>query len=175
MAWLTPDTEWSAGERLTYSDFNRICGNLNELAGDSALKTTWSEDDFLDLAAWKAVAARTAQLAAAANLGDVLIDTRVTAENIQTIEQVTARVRVYIDLVEENEKYPLYTNQVYAGTHLSLIHISASEIDEHEDLTLAVLVLVSDMFDNRQMTVDKSNVNRVVDTILGMYCTNMLG
>ena len=51
MAWLTPDTEWSAGERLTYSDFNRICGNLNELAGDSALKTTWSEDDFLDLAA----------------------------------------------------------------------------------------------------------------------------
>ena len=117
MAWLTPDTEWSAGERLTYSDFNRICGNLNELAGDSALKTTWSEDDFLDLAAWKAVAARTAQLAAAANLGDVLIDTRVTAENIQTIEQVTARVRVYIDLVEENEKYPLYTNQVYAGTH----------------------------------------------------------
>ena len=110
MAWLTPDTEWSAGERLTYSDFNRICGNLNELAGDSALKTTWSE-------AWKAVAARTAQLAAAANLGDVLIDTRVTAENIQTIEQVTARVRVYIDLVEENEKYPLYTNQVYAGTH----------------------------------------------------------
>ena len=117
MAWLTPDTEWSAGERLTHSDFNRICGNLNELAGDSALKTTWTEDDFLDLAAWKAVAARTAQLAAAANLGDVLIDTRVTAENIQTIEQVTARVRVYIDLVEENEKYPLYTNQVYAGTH----------------------------------------------------------
>ena len=47
----------------------------------------------------------------------MLIDTRVTAENIQTIEQVTARVRVYIDLVEENEKYPLYTNQVYAGTH----------------------------------------------------------
>ena len=117
MAWLTPDTEWSAGERLTYSDFNRICGNLNELAGDSALKTTWSEDDFWTLRPGRRWRPGPPQLAAAANLGDVLIDTRVTAENIQTIEQVTARVRVYIDLVEENEKYPLYTNQVYAGTH----------------------------------------------------------
>lgn len=47
-------------------------------------------------------------------------------------------------------------------------------IDTHEDITIAVLVLVSDMYDNRQMTVDKSNVNRVVDTILGMYCINLL-
>lgn len=48
------------------------------------------------------------------------------------------------------------------------------EIDTHEDITIAVLVLISDMYDNRQMTVDKSNVNRVVDTILGMYCINLL-
>lgn len=73
--------------------------------------------NFLELAAWKAVAARSRPAGGGCEPGDVLIDTRVTAENIQTIEQVTARVRVYIDLVEENEKYPLYTNQVYAGTH----------------------------------------------------------
>lgn len=48
------------------------------------------------------------------------------------------------------------------------------EIDQHEDITVAVLVLISDMYDNRQMYVDKSNTNRVVETILGMYCTNLL-
>lgn len=47
-------------------------------------------------------------------------------------------------------------------------------IEEHEDITIAVLVLISDMYDNRQMYVDKSNVNRVVETILGMYCINLL-
>lgn len=52
--------------------------------------------------------------------------------------------------------------------------LSMEEIDQHEDITVAVLVLISDMFDNRQMYVDKNNVNRVVDTILGMYCVNYL-
>ncbi len=52
--------------------------------------------------------------------------------------------------------------------------LDEAAIDTHEDITIAVLVLISDMYDNRQMTVDKSNVNRVVDTILGMYCINLL-
>lgn len=52
--------------------------------------------------------------------------------------------------------------------------LDEAAIDTHEDITVAVLVLVSDMYDNRQMTVDKNNVNRVVDTILGMYCINLL-
>ena len=52
--------------------------------------------------------------------------------------------------------------------------LNEAAIDTHEDITIAVLVLVSDMYDNRQMTVDKNNVNRVVDTILGMYCVNLL-
>lgn len=117
MAWQEPDTEWSAGERLTCDDFNRICGNLNYLAGDSALKTDWTDNDFLSLSAWKAVTAWVAQLTAAANVDTVLIDTRLTADNIQAIEQATAAVKVWVDLVEQNRKYPLYTNQVYAGTH----------------------------------------------------------
>ena len=115
MAWLEPDTSWGTGERLTYSDFNRICGNLNDLAGDNSLKTTWTNNDFLSLDAWKAVTARITQLTAAANLDPVLIDTRVTAENIQAMEQATAGVKIFFDLVQKNSKYPLYTNQAYAG------------------------------------------------------------
>lgn len=52
--------------------------------------------------------------------------------------------------------------------------LTDAEIDKHEDITIAVLVIISDMYDNRQMTVDKNNVNRVVDTILGMHCINLL-
>ena len=52
--------------------------------------------------------------------------------------------------------------------------LDEAAIDTHEDITIAGLVLISDMYDNRQMTVDKNNVNRVVDTILGMYCVNLL-
>lgn len=53
------------------------------------------------------------------------------------------------------------------------------EIDTHEDITIAVLVLISDMYDNRQMYVNSGskgyiNSNRVVDTILGMHCMNLL-
>ena len=50
--------------------------------------------------------------------------------------------------------------------------LTEEQLDEHEDITIAVLVLISDMFDNRQMYVDKANINRVVDTILGMHCVN---
>jgi hypothetical protein len=52
--------------------------------------------------------------------------------------------------------------------------LTNEELDNHEDITIAVLTLISDMWDNRSMTVDRANINRVVDTILGMYCINLL-
>ena len=47
-------------------------------------------------------------------------------------------------------------------------------IDAHEDITIAVLVLCQDMWDNRSMYVEKDNVNKVVSTILGMHCRNLI-
>ena len=52
--------------------------------------------------------------------------------------------------------------------------LTEAELDEHEDITIAVLVLVGDMYDNRQMYVDKANINRTADTILGMHCVNWI-
>lgn len=52
--------------------------------------------------------------------------------------------------------------------------LTSDELDEHEDITIAVLTLISDMWDYRSMTVDRSNVNRVVDTILGMHSINLM-
>ena len=52
--------------------------------------------------------------------------------------------------------------------------LNADELDIHEDITIAVLTLISDMWDNRSMTIDRANVNRVVDTILGMHSVNLV-
>lgn len=47
-------------------------------------------------------------------------------------------------------------------------------IDEHADFVIVVYVLCQDMHDNRSLYVDKSNLNKVVETILGMHCVNLL-
>lgn len=57
---------------------------------------------------------------------------------------------------------------------LGFTGLNEDALDEHEDLTIAALVLCSDMYDNRQTTVDSSNVNKVVESILGMHCVNLL-
>ena len=52
--------------------------------------------------------------------------------------------------------------------------LSETDLDTHDDITIAVLSLISDMWDNRSTTVDRANENRVVSTILGMYCVNLI-
>lgn len=49
-----------------------------------------------------------------------------------------------------------------------------TKLDDYPDFVIAVYVLCQDMHDNRSMYVDKNNVNRVVETILGMHCVNLL-
>lgn len=51
---------------------------------------------------------------------------------------------------------------------------TAEEIDTFNDLVIVVFVLVQDMWDNRTLYVDKSNVNKVVESILGLHSVNLL-
>lgn len=51
---------------------------------------------------------------------------------------------------------------------------TAIRTDGFEDFVIAVYILCQDLYDNRAMYVDKSNVNRVVDAILGLHCVNLL-
>jgi hypothetical protein len=52
--------------------------------------------------------------------------------------------------------------------------LTGEQIDTHEDFYIVVMVLCQDMYDNRSYYVDKSNLNKVVDTILGMHSVNLL-
>ena len=52
--------------------------------------------------------------------------------------------------------------------------LSIEEIDKHEDFVIVVYILCQDMYDNRILYVDKTNLNKVVETILGMHQVNLL-
>ena len=52
--------------------------------------------------------------------------------------------------------------------------LTSEQVDTHETFVIAVFVLVQDMYDNRSYYVDKSNLNRVVEAILGMHSVNLL-
>lgn len=48
------------------------------------------------------------------------------------------------------------------------------QLDDYQDTVIAVMVLVQDMWDNRTMYVDSTNVNKVVDSILNLHQVNLL-
>lgn len=48
------------------------------------------------------------------------------------------------------------------------------ELDNYEEFVQAVLVLCQDMWDNRTLYVDKSTMNKTVESILSMHSVNLL-
>lgn len=52
--------------------------------------------------------------------------------------------------------------------------LTDEQMDEKEDLTIALFVLVTDMYDNRVYTVQNDKVNKVVSSILNMHSQNLL-
>ncbi len=47
-------------------------------------------------------------------------------------------------------------------------------LDDYPDFIIVVYILCQDMYDNRSMYVDDKNLNKVVQTILGMHAVNNL-
>lgn len=91
------------------------------------------------------------------------------------IEDICNHSRIDPEYLSKEEKDYLENLKSAAKAYImSYTGMEEKELDLHEDIAIAALVLISDMYDNRQMYVEKGNVNRVVDTILGMYCVNLL-
>ena len=49
-----------------------------------------------------------------------------------------------------------------------------AQLDDYPDFVVVVLILCQDMWDNRTLYVDSDNLNKVVETILGMHSVNLL-
>ena len=92
-----------------------------------------------------------------------------------TIEDVARYIRV--DDYEESE-IETYLNiaksYISSYTGIPVTSEEGESLDDFADFVIVVYILCQDMHDNRVMYVDKSNVNRTVQTILDMHTRNNL-
>lgn len=94
------------------------------------------------------------------------------------VSNITAQdVADYIRIVEitEDDLNTLNTLLSVAKTFImNYTGHTEEELDNYQDFVIVVLILCQDMWDNRVLYVDKTNLNKVVETILGMHSVNLL-
>lgn len=97
---------------------------------------------------------------------------------ITTVSQITAEdVADYLRLTgttqdDLNTLQTLLTvAKVYVGEYTGR---SLEEMDLYRDFIICVLILCQDMWDNRTLYVDTTNVNKVVESILDLHSVNLL-
>lgn len=61
--------------------------------------------------------------------------------------------------------------KVYAGEYTGR---SIEELDDYRDMVIVILILVQDMWDNRALYVDSTNINKTVESILNLHSVNLL-
>lgn len=96
--------------------------------------------------------------------------------NITQVSQITYQdVADYIRLSEVTEKDQNDINTMLgvAKTYIQK-YTGQEDLDQFQDFVIVVLVLVQDMWDNRALYVDSSNLNKVVESILDMHSINLL-
>lgn len=81
----------------------------------------------------------------------------------------------YIRLSEVTESdQTLLTGLIEIAKNYIKGYTGVDDIDAYPDFVIVVFVLCQDMYDNRTLYVDNANLNRVVETILGMHSINLL-
>ena len=98
--------------------------------------------------------------------------------NITKVSQITYQdVAEYIRLSEVTESdQATLTNLInISKDYISkYTGVTIENLDNYNDMVIVVFILCQDMWDNRTMYVDNTNLNKVVETILGMHCINLL-
>ena len=90
-----------------------------------------------------------------------------------TIQDIADYLRLSETTVEDNALLSTILEAAKAYVY-KYTGLTAAQVDEALDITIAVYVLCQDMFDNRSYYVDSSNVNQVVEAILGLHSVNLL-
>ena len=88
-------------------------------------------------------------------------------------EITTADINEYLRVEgEDNLVNTLLTaSKIFVKNYTGL---SDEQLDVYEDLTVVIMILCSEMYDNRQFTVSKKDINPVIKIILDMYSINLL-
>lgn len=96
--------------------------------------------------------------------------------NISKVSEITySDLAEYIRLDELTQDDISTLNNLLGIAKTFIINYTGREdLDAFQDFVIVVLVLVQDMWDTRTLYVDKTNLNNVVETILGMHSVNLL-
>ena len=79
----------------------------------------------------------------------------------------------YIRLIEvSQEEQNLLTKLIGIAKAFVKDNTGVEDLDEFDDFVIVIFILCQDMYDNRSLYVDKTNLNHVVENILGMHSVN---
>lgn len=97
---------------------------------------------------------------------------------ITKVSEITAQdVADYIriaELTQDDENFITSTISVAKDYILNYTGIKSEDLDNYADMIIVVFVLCQDMYDTRELYVDNSNLNKVVEGILGLHQRNLL-
>lgn len=93
-----------------------------------------------------------------------------------TFEDVAEYLRLTEDLIEDETNVNFITSTIgIAKAFISnYTGIAEADLDNYGDFPIVVFALCQDMYDNRTLYVDSNNLNKVIETVLGMHQTNLL-
>lgn len=86
----------------------------------------------------------------------------------------TADVADYLRLDEDDPIRLKPVMQAAKAYILDYTGLDEDDLDDHDDLAIAFLVLCQDMYDNRALYTDKAGINKVVDAILFRHRRNFV-
>lgn len=97
---------------------------------------------------------------------------------IAKVSEITVdSIKYYLRLSDSSSEEDIYIETIkdvaidYIKNNTGL---EDEDLERYSDLVIVVYVLCQDMYDNRAYYVDKTNVNRVVQSILDMHSRNLL-
>lgn len=96
--------------------------------------------------------------------------------NITKVSEITYEdVADYIRLSEiTTDDQNTLNNLINISKTFISNYTGQTDLDSFQDFIIVVLILCQDMWDNRTLYVDDTNLNKVVETILGMHSVNLL-
>lgn len=81
----------------------------------------------------------------------------------------------YIRIPEVTESdQVLLNNLLGVATTFIKNYTGQTDLDDFQEYVIVVFILVQDMWDNRTLYVDTTNMNKVVESILGLHSVNLL-
>lgn len=98
--------------------------------------------------------------------------------NITKVSEITySNIASYLrlsDITEDDQNYLTTLINISKEYISKYTGISIEDLDNYADFIIVVFVLCQSMYDVRSLYVDNSNLNKVVETILGMHQNNLL-